>query len=337
MRLASWQAFSHFAANRSDPNVRPAAVKLIQALCLQCGGSLSELVFTGFDTRFGIPGTYDVWRCSGCQLEQLFPVPSAQELKTLYETYYNFGAETGTRYTRLRERFFSSFLYRLWIRLDGDISYHLRKGRGRLIDIGCNEGRGLRIYQRNGFQVEGLELNETAAAQARARGYTVHTTFLAQQSSFPPFNVAVLSNVLEHASDPCQMLLDIGRILSPQGQVWISCPNNQSFLRNIFGKSWINWHLPFHISHFSPQTIKNALEQTGFTAVEIRNVTPSTWVAMSIIAAMFARQGQPTRQLRNPMLFAGLVLLVRILMFPILWFNNRIDKGDCLLVTAVKS
>ena len=106
MRLASWQAFSHFAANRSDPNVRPAAVKLIQALCLQCGGSLSELVFTGFDTRFGIPGTYDVWRCSGCQLEQLFPVPSAQELKTLYETYYTLGAETGTRYTRLRERFF---------------------------------------------------------------------------------------------------------------------------------------------------------------------------------------------------------------------------------------
>jgi hypothetical protein len=36
-----------------------------------------------------------------------------------------------------------------------------------LLDVGCNEGRGLSLCADNGFQAEGLELNEAAAALAR--------------------------------------------------------------------------------------------------------------------------------------------------------------------------
>ncbi len=84
--------------------------------------------------------------------------------KDLYETYYNFGGEKGTIYTGFREYFFSSVLCRFWLIVDGDISFHNQKGSGRLLDVGCNEGRGLSIYQKNGFEAEGLELNEQAAA-----------------------------------------------------------------------------------------------------------------------------------------------------------------------------
>ncbi len=83
--------------------------------------------------------------------------------------------ESGTTYTRLRARFLASGVYRLWLALDGDISFHARPGRGRLIDIGCNEGRGLSLYAGNGFAaVEGLETNPVAAAAARRRGFVVH-------------------------------------------------------------------------------------------------------------------------------------------------------------------
>jgi len=62
--------------------------------------------------------------------------------------------------------------------LDGDISFHSRRGQGRLLDVGCNKGRGLLIYQHNGFSPEGLELNEKAAQDARKAGFTVHTQTL---------------------------------------------------------------------------------------------------------------------------------------------------------------
>ena len=36
------------------------------------------------------------------------------------------------------------------------MSFHARRGAGRLLDVGCNEGRGLAMYAANGFQAESL-------------------------------------------------------------------------------------------------------------------------------------------------------------------------------------
>ena len=306
-------------------------------LCILCGSPLEQALSGLTDTRFGTPGSYEVHRCPKCGLERTWPVPSLTELKALYEAQYNFGGETGTRYTKLRERFLMSFLYASWIRLDGDISFHSRHGSGRLLDIGCNEGRGLRIYAANGFQAEGLELNQRAATQARNAGFNVHTCLLGDYVPVAPYDVAVLSNVLEHALDPKQMLRDVHRILANDGEVWISCPCGQSWLRTVFGRSWINWHVPFHIFHFSPNTLRQLLTATGFTRIEVRQITPSLWVAQSLIACFFSKKGKKTWQLRNPFLTIFLILFARLFLFPALWLGNLSGHGDCLLAVASKA
>jgi SAM-dependent methyltransferase len=305
--------------------------------CTLCGSPL-ELTIGGLtDTRFGTLGSYEIHRCVRCGLEQTFPMPSLPELKKLYEAQYNFGGETGALYSQLRERFLFSFLYRLWCRLDGDISFHLRRGSGRLLDIGCNEGRGLRIYTRNGFQTEGLELNETAASVARKAGFKVHTCLLEDFDPATRYDFAVLSNVLEHSLDPGQMLRDVHRILACGGQIWISCPNSQSGLRTVFGRSWINWHVPFHIFHFSHKILRQLLAEAGFEQIEISQITPALWVAESFIAFLFAKEGRKNRQLRNPFLTALLMLIARFVISPALWLGNRRGRGDCLLAAAIKA
>jgi SAM-dependent methyltransferase len=307
------------------------------AACLLCNGALKKSAGELTDTRFGIDGTYEVWRCLDCGLEQIFPVPTPAELGRLYESYYNFGGERGTRYTRLREWFFSSWLYRMWIFIDGDISFHGRKGAGRLLDAGCNEGRGLRIYARNGFQVEGLELNPSAAAVAREAGFTVHVGDTTDFTASAAYDVVVLSNVLEHAPDPKKVLSNLRANLQPGGQLWISCPNSRSWLRNVFVRSWINWHVPFHISHFSGESLRRLLNDAGFQNVETRQITPALWVTQSCIAWLFAREGRKNRQLRNPILTMALMVFARFLLFPALWLGNRLGRGDCLLVVATKA
>jgi SAM-dependent methyltransferase len=264
----------------------------------------------------------------------LSPIPAPDELKALYEHYYNFGGEHDTLYTRLRDWFFTSPLHKLWAFLDGDTSFYTRQGAGRLLDIGCNEGRGLEIYRRNGYAVEGLELNERAAAVARSKGFAVDTAALERFSPDTPFDVAVLSNVLEHSLDPAQMLRDVRRILKPGGQVWISCPNSGSWLRSCFGRYWINWHVPFHIVHFSSHTLAKVLTEAGFSTVQTRQITPSLWVASSVIARLFSRIGKTNRQLRNPFLVFALMLVARFLFFPALILGNLLGRGDCLIVTA---
>lgn len=314
----------------------PLATEAIadQPRCVVCGGATALVCGGLFDTRFGIAGEAEARRCQGCGLEQMHPVPTPADLKELYEQYYNFGGERGTLYTELRERFLSSVFYRLWMLLDGDISFHLRTGSGRLLDIGCNEGRTLKNYAHNGFHAEGAELNENAAAVARAAGFEVYTGPLDDFVPAAPYDVVVLSNVLEHALDPKAMLLSARRLLAQGGQLWISCPNSRSWLRSLFGRSWINWHVPFHISHFSPQTLASVLEQCGLVVVESRQITPALWVALSVISGWFARAGRPTRQLRNPALVFALVVLARLLLFPLLYLGNRCGRGDCQIVVA---
>jgi SAM-dependent methyltransferase len=306
-------------------------------VCLVCGSALVVALSGLTDNRFGSPGSYEIRRCVHCGLEQTYPTPSASELKALYETYYNFGGETGTRYTRWRERFLFSFLYRAWIRLDGDVAFHQRRGAGQLLDIGCNEGRGLRLYARNGFQVEGLELNEMAAAVARKVGFEVHTCLIEEFNPVNGYDVAVLANVLEHSLDPRKMLRDVQRILKPGGQVWISCPNSRSWLRKVFGRSWLNWHVPFHIAHFSPTTLCQLLSDTGFSKVELCQITPALWVTQSLLVHLFARKGKKTRQMRNPFLTLFFMVFARFALFPALWFGNQLGRGDCLLVAATKA
>ncbi|MCU1302738.1 MAG: hypothetical protein JWQ87_3022 [Candidatus Sulfotelmatobacter sp.] len=332
---------SQFSGAVSYPTVNfPAADPTVAIVdgdgCVLCNGRTETSVSGLFDTRFGIEGDYESRRCRDCGLEQLFPIPSPSELKDLYERYYNFSGERGTLYTILREWFFSSPLYRLWIRVDEDISFHTCKGTGRLLDIGCNEGRTLKNYARNGFQAEGTELNETAAAVAREAGFRVFTGPLDDFAAALPYDVAVLSNVLEHSLDPKAMLVSVRRLLNHTGQVWISCPNSQSWLRSVFGRRWINWHVPFHITHFSAAALKNLLQHSGFSQIEIRQITPALWAASSIVSRMFARPGKPTRYLRNPFLIFGLLLLCRTLLFPLFYWGNRRGHGDCLVAVATR-
>ena len=302
--------------------------------CIACSSKVTVELQHVFDTRFGIQNVWNICRCTNCGIEQTIPAPSPEELKKLYETFYNFGGEKGTTYTGFREYFFSSHFYRVWLAIDGDVSFHSVKGSGRLLDMGCNEGRGLSIYQRNGFEVEGLELNEVAAKEARAKGFTVYTEAVENFQPEQPYDVVVLSNVLEHSLDPKNMLFHVHRILKPGGQVWISLPNSNSWLRYVFGRYWINWHVPFHIVHFSPEPLKRLLQDAGFNVDHVAHKTPALWVAHSIISFLFSKPGYMNRYLRSPLLVGSLMLLIRLVLFPLLWLGNFTGHGDCLVVRA---
>jgi len=299
-----------------------------------CGQGCRLLLDTMFDDRFGAPGTYAILQCAHCGLEQTWPRPSEEELKGLYERFYNAGVAPESAYRRLRERFLASGLYRLWLSWDGDMSFHGRRGTGRLLDVGCNEGRGLSLYADNGFQVEGLELNETAAALARQRGFRVHTAPLAQFRPQEPYDVVVLANVLEHAWDPSAMLAQVRRLLRPGGEVWISCPNAASLWRRVFGRAWVNWHVPFHLWHFSSQTLQELLDSANFSIIDNKTFTPALWVTHSICLKLSRQEGGRNRLIRCAPFIALMTLSIKLLVLPFYHNINRRMAGDCLIIVA---
>jgi len=79
---------------------------------------------------------------------------------------------------------------------------------------------------------------------------------------------------------------------SPKAKSGISCPNSESWLRPVFGLSWINWHVPFHISHFSANTLRSLLEECGFTLRENPADDSALWVASFPCGAAVCRGGE---------------------------------------------
>ena len=302
--------------------------------CWLCGEVCQVLGVGLRDQRFGAPGTYEILTCPRCGLEQTHPRPTGPELKGLYERFYNAGAEPGSAYQSVRERFLTSGWYRLWLRWDGDPSYHQRRGAGRLLDLGCNEGRSLSLYAANGFAAEGLEINEKAAALARRRGFPVYTGTLEEFNPPEPYAVVVLANVLEHAPDPVAMLAQVRRLLGPGGEVWISCPNAWSLWRRVFGRAWVNWHVPYHLWHFSPRTLEAVLARAGLRLTEVKSFTPALWLAQSCCLRLGQRTGGRNRAMRSAPLLAAMMLAARLLVLPFFSRADRRLRGDCLVASA---
>ncbi len=50
------------------------------ARCLLCGGALHPVLDGVEDTRFGVPGRFDIAGCASCGLEQTLPRPTPDEL-----------------------------------------------------------------------------------------------------------------------------------------------------------------------------------------------------------------------------------------------------------------
>ncbi len=274
-------------------------------------------------------------RCRACAVEQTHPRLTDDQLIDTYEQFYNFRGEDQATYASRRADLVRSGLYRWWVRLDGDISFVLERGRGRrLLDVGCNEGRNLALFTESGFRAEGVEPNPAAWKTAQRAGLHAHLGNLADRPADDPYDVIVMSNVLEHVQDPAGAVAQARARLRPGGELWISCPNADSWLRHRFGPDWINWHPPFHLVHFTEASLVELLEREGFEVTSCKTLTPALWAAQSAIAKRWARPGEPTLALRRPVLLAAALLLCRVFLGPVLWLTDRRHQGDCLLVRA---
>jgi hypothetical protein len=130
------------------------------------------------------------------------------------------------------------------------------------------------------------------------------------------------------------MLTHVRGLMRPGGQVWISCPNAASHWRKLFGRQWINWHVPFHLWHFTPHTFTALLNRAKFSVQEMHTCTPALWLTQSVIGRWHSNFGLPNKWLRSAPLIAGLMLAMLGLVKP---FRRGIDRkltGDCMIVTA---
>jgi 2-polyprenyl-3-methyl-5-hydroxy-6-metoxy-1,4-benzoquinol methylase len=166
---------------------------------------------------------------------------------------------------------------------------------GRLLDVGCGDGRRFSALEAQGWRVEGQEIDPSAVAAARAAGRTVHAGPLASlPSEAGPFDAVTLNHVIEHVHDPVGLLRDCRRLLRPGGTLVAITPNAASAGHARFGPAWRGLEPPRHLVVFAPPALGRVARDAGFARVEVRTSAANAYTlgAASLLAAA-RRAGTP--------------------------------------------
>ena len=140
--------------------------------------------------------------------------------------------------------------------------------KGRMLDIGSSNGQVMLSATRHGWASHGIEINAELVRESRDMGLgAIHGFFPNDMPcDWREFDLITLLDVLEHAEQPMGFLKDLGQCIKEDGLVAVQVPNINSLIVRLEGSTNSNF-CHGHWSHFSPDSLDNAMERTGFTKV----------------------------------------------------------------------
>jgi SAM-dependent methyltransferase len=233
-------------------------------LCWLCGSDALQLVkasnipsalashsFSITDSNYGITGV--IFRCRACGFMEC---PDLREVLPFYENLVDTGYEIGRKERGLQAR---------------KILEGVRKFRvgGRLLDIGAGSGILVEQALELGYRAQGIEPSKWLQKTAADRGLPVSLGTFPHPEVCGPFDVVTLIDVIEHVSNPVELLCNIRQALKQDGLAVIVTPDVSSIAARILSWKW--WHFRIaHIGYFNKRTLLFALGRAGLKPVLVR-------------------------------------------------------------------
>lgn len=151
---------------------------------------------------------------------------------------------------------------------------------GRLLEVGVGEGFALAHFHRLGWDVTGIDFDSQTvkAFHPEVAGKVREGDALSFLDECiergERYDAVICSHVLEHVLNPTGLLDRIHGILSKDGAIRISLPNDGSWIQNlIVDKSYADseyWVVePDHINYFNVTSLRKTLAAHGFEIVDL--------------------------------------------------------------------
>jgi 2-polyprenyl-3-methyl-5-hydroxy-6-metoxy-1,4-benzoquinol methylase len=232
--------------------------------CQLCGCRQSALFYEEKGMTFR--------RCSDCGVIFLNPRAAEDEYLALYKAIDDnalaFDGPGKASLTRIKG-----------FRRGIGIIERLKPG-GKLLDVGCGDGRFLEmISQQGAHDLYGLELSHVAARSvSRFLGIDVRPCTL-KEAGYPDnfFDVVVMWDVLEHVYDSVKELAEVRRVLKDDGLFMARIPNLTYFrIKQILAGRFLKsrgrtiYHGGRHLTYLNAKTAYLLMEKSGFNVISLQ-------------------------------------------------------------------
>jgi SAM-dependent methyltransferase len=218
--------------------------------------------------------------CAECGFAHLWPKPTAEELadyyaRSFYETH---GAPDWAQKEEAEQPYWElEYADRL-----AAFAEILQKPAGKLLDVGCGGGWFLAWAKARGWDVLGIEPSRSMWERAASRATVLLGTFPGVDvSAHAPFDAVHVKLVMEHVSEPLEVLTAVRKVLRPGGVVVVQVPNDfnpaQLAAQKLLQKdAWWVVH-PVHVNYFNFESLERTLRRCGFEP-RVREATfPMEW------------------------------------------------------------
>jgi 2-polyprenyl-3-methyl-5-hydroxy-6-metoxy-1,4-benzoquinol methylase len=209
---------------------------------------------------------FNIDYCSACGLRFTNPRPEDKDLDSYYdsEEYVSHTNESNNLVNRLY-KIARSFTLRSKRKLVE--KYAMNR---TILDYGCGTGHFLYQCKKNHWKVSGIEPNNLARNQANQ---------LVSGNVFPDltdlsekhFNVITLWHVLEHLPELTNTIIQLKKMLHPEGVLVIAVPNYEAYEQKVFNEQWAAYDVPRHLYHFNQQALNHLFSNHG---LKVRETLP---------------------------------------------------------------
>jgi 2-polyprenyl-3-methyl-5-hydroxy-6-metoxy-1,4-benzoquinol methylase len=247
--------------------------------CPVCGGTNIKEVLHTKDYTVS-KETFSIWHCNDCTCRFTQNVPSAQDIGAYYQSAaYVSHSDTKKGVINKLYHTVRNYTVQKKKRLIEKIS---GRNNGSLLDVGAGTGAFATVMQQAGWNVSGLEPDETARENA-LKNHQLQLQKLDALFSFSEqqFDVITLWHVLEHVHELHRYIETFYRILKDDGTLIIAVPNYTSYDAQLYAEFWAAYDVPRHLYHFSPVAMNQLMQQHNFKVTQYKPMAfDSFYVAM---------------------------------------------------------
>lgn len=237
--------------------------------CLVCGSNQFEPFLQCKDYTVS-QEKFQIVSCKSCGFKFTNPRPEDSVIGNYYKAE-SYVSHSNTKKGLINKLYHSVRSYTLKRKVAMVNSY---VSRGTILDYGCGTGMFLRACKDNGWNVVGMEPDDSARKLASEQGLNVFSDKGRIQTyiSDTQFSAITLWHVLEHVTDMEETLSFFKKRLNKDGILVIAVPNHVSFDAKKYGEFWAAYDVPRHIHHFDVKSMSTLLANHGFKLIETKGM-----------------------------------------------------------------